>query len=137
MDPVTAIQLVASLVSLVKTCRTSLQAIKNFRDGDDDLAALVRDVDSFVAFLQGLEVLLGQYQRSRRNSVSENLRKALQDAYLTVVKLQRELDHVKKTEPSTFRRLKWLQGGAELQKLRSQIRDHSLYLNSFVLLICA
>lgn len=137
MDPVTAIQLVASLVSLVKTCRTSLQAIKDFRDGDDDLAALVRDVDSFVAFLQGLEVLLGQYQRIRRNSVSEDLRKALQDAHLTVVKLQRELDHVKKTESSTFRRLKWLQGGAELQKLRSQIRDHSLNLNSFVLLICA
>jgi hypothetical protein len=53
MDPVTAIQLVESLVSLIKGCRTTLRAIKDFNRGDDDLADLARDVESLFAFLQG------------------------------------------------------------------------------------
>jgi len=137
MDPVTAIQLVASLISLVKTCRASLQAIKDFKDSDDDLADLVSDVESFTAFLQELEEVLGRcQQRSLLSSKSEGLHKVLQAARFTVLKLQRELDRLKATGSPTVRRVRWLQAHAELQKHRCRMREHASGLHGFALLLC-
>lgn len=141
MDPVTAIQLVASLVSLTKACRTTLRAIKDFKCGDNDLADLARDVESLFAFLQGLEGLLGHQRRARRNCIADDLREALQsqlqDAAFTVLKLQTELERIKETGLSAVRRLRWLQAQTELHKFRNRIRDHSSSLNNLVLLLFA
>lgn len=137
MDPITAIQLVASLITLIKACRTSLQAIEDFRHGDDDLAELIRDVETFVAFLQGLETLLEHQKRRSRNSLSGEMAKALQEAQKTVHKLTRQLERVTKSNSSVARRLRWLQCRAELLKLQGRIRDHNASLTAFVLLICA
>lgn len=139
MDPITVIQSVASLVNLIKGCRTTLRAIEDFKRGDKDLADLARDVESLFAFLQGLEGLLGHHRRALRNSITDDLRKALQpqlqDAVFTVLKLQTELDRIKETGLSAVRRLRWLQAQTELHKLRTRIRDHNLILNSLVLLL--
>jgi hypothetical protein len=133
-----AIQLIASLISLIKACRTSLQAIEDFRDGNDALADLVRDVESFATFLQRLEEIIGSYQgRARLALISQDLRKALHEARSLVLKLQRLLERLLKTGSSVIRRARWLKAGVKVQKLRSDIRDHSLRLNMFLTLLLA
>lgn len=136
MDPVTAIQLVASLLGLIKACRTSLQAIEDFRHGDDDLAELVRDVETFIDFVQGLELVLKHHQKTQRHLIFRGLRKALDDAHKTAQRLEKQLEHVHKSNSSVGRRLRWLQGRAQLEKLRGRIKHHNTSLTGFVMMIC-
>jgi hypothetical protein len=136
MDPVTAIQLVPSLLSLIKACRASLQAIKDFKNGDVDFGDFLQDVEIFVAFVQALERVLGHMEQRRRTSLPEGMQRALQETRKTLIRLDKKLEHIKKADSSAARRIKWLQGRAELQKLQDNIRNHKLSLHSFMALIC-
>jgi hypothetical protein len=121
----------------MKACRTSLQAIKDFKNGDDDFAELARDVEIFNTFVQGVERVLCHQQKTHGNLLSKDMQSALQEAHSTVAKLYEKLERVKKADTSSARRIRWLQGRAELEKLRGQTRNHNLRLNGFISLICA
>jgi len=62
MDPVTVIGLVASIASLVKASKGILGMIKNFKDGDKDLAILAKDVAVFEETLKGFDRVLRSRQ---------------------------------------------------------------------------
>jgi hypothetical protein len=131
MDPITAIQTVSSLTSLIKTCRTVIEAIREFRHGDDNLAERMLDVETFVEFLQGLERIL-RNQRTRHQISHPVLQKALRDAGSTVERLKPRLEWIKGTESLVPRRLKWLKFQAEFQKLRDRIKYHNITLYEFL-----
>jgi CII-binding regulator of phage lambda lysogenization HflD len=133
MDPITAIQTLSSLTSLIKTCRTVIEAIQEFRHGDESLAELIIDVETFLEFLQGLKRVL-ESRRTKHRISHAVLEKALKDAASTVEKLKLRLERIKETESLIPRRLKWLKSQAEFQKLRGRMKFLNITLYGFLTL---
>jgi archaellum component FlaC len=131
MDPITAIQTLSSLTSLIKTGRTVIEAIDDFRHGDENLAELSLDVETFVEFLQGLERVLGN-RRTKHRIEHGVLQKRLREAKNTVERLKHRLESIAGTEHLVSRRLKWLKSQAGFQKLRSRIQYHNIALYGFL-----
>jgi CII-binding regulator of phage lambda lysogenization HflD len=119
------------VTSLIKTCRQVIEAIQDFRHGDDSLADLIHDVETFVEFLQGLKRVLGS-RRIRHQISHAVLEKELKEAARAVEKLKPRLERIKETESLVPRRLKWLKSQAEFQKLRARIKYHKITLYGFL-----
>lgn len=134
MEPVTAIQTVDSLISLIKLCRETWQTFEEFRHGDSSLAELVGDTETFVEFLQGLRRVL-VHPRSSHNISLHVVNRALQDAFDTVSRLESRMNRIKSTNITVTRRLKWSQSRAEFQKFQARIRYHNITLHGILTLI--
>jgi hypothetical protein len=136
MDPITAVQTVDSLISLIKFCCDIWQTIQEFRHGDESLAELYRDTETFIEFLKGFKRVL-MHLRLNHNIRLNVLKSALQDALNTVRRFETRMNSIKNTKITVTRRLKWLKSRAEFQKFRDGIMKHDIKLNAILSSIIA
>jgi len=136
MEPLSALQSVDAIISLIKVCRAILQTLQDYRNSDVLLAELARDVAIFAEFLQGLKRVL-EHRRSSFNISPLVMNSALAEADRTVNSLQKKVGDLKKSSVTVARRLKFLRGQTEFRKLSARIKHHNMSLHSFLSLVHA
>lgn len=131
MDPVSAIGLIASIGTLLKASKGTLDLIKSYKHAPKDLFELVHDLEIFEEALRGFDRVLRS--RQTKHNISEKiLRTAINDGSATVKDLEKRIKQVYKTENSSLRRVRFVQNKSRFETLAKQIKSQCAQLHSFV-----
>ncbi|KAG5293933.1 ankyrin repeat protein [Histoplasma capsulatum G186AR] len=131
MDPVSAIGLIASIGTLLKASKGTLDLIKSYKHAPKDLFELVHDLEIFEEALRGFDRVLRS--RQTKHNISEKiLRTAINDGSATVKDLEKRIKQVYKTENSSLRRVRFVQNKSHFETLAKQIKSQCAQLHSFV-----
>ncbi|EER38664.1 ankyrin repeat protein [Histoplasma capsulatum H143] len=127
MDPVSAIGLIASIGTLLKASKGTLDLIKSYKHAPKDLFELVHDLEIFEEALRGFDRVLRS--RQTKHNISEKiLRTAINDGSATVKDLEKRIKQVYKTENSNLRRVRFVQNKSHFETLAKQIKSQETFL---------
>ena len=134
MDPVTAIGLLASISTLISASGEVVQLLRNFKDGEKELAGLVRQIALFEENLKGFYRIFSSPQVIHRIS-TETLTQVVDESFEELDDLKRQLLQIQKSENSAIRRMKWIQSKANFERINDQIKGKCSMLHSLVSMI--
>ncbi|KAI1375398.1 ankyrin repeat protein [Hypoxylon crocopeplum] len=131
MEPVTIIGLIVSVVELLKTTKSVVKVIHNFKNGDKDLSTLSNDISAFTEALIGFDRILRSRRTIHRISgpVIENV---LRHSTELIQDLEARLLQLSKSEFSTVRRAKWVRHKSSIAKLHTQLKEQNAMLHTFL-----
>ena len=131
MDPATVIGLVASVANLAEASSSVLRLVRNFRDGDRDLAALSHDLSIFSEALVGFDRVLRSRHTIHRIS-GPVLDQVLKHALSLLEDLHGRLKPIASTDISALRRARWLQHKSTITKIHGQLKEQNAILQTFL-----
>lgn len=134
MDPVSAIGLLASISTLINVSKGALDLLRSFKDAEQDLAELARDLNHFDEALRGFDRVFRSRQ-TKHNVSGDVLREAIDDSNATLAEVEKRLTQVYKSESSTLRRARFVRYKSRFAALGARIQNKSSQLHGFISLV--
>ncbi|KAF2972708.1 hypothetical protein GQX73_g864 [Xylaria multiplex] len=131
MDPITIIGLAASVVQLVHSANKALDVIRNFKDGDKELASLAHDLAVFTEALISFDRVLRSKHTLHRVSgpVLEDLLKHSREL---IQQLETCVIQIGSSSLATIRRARWVQHKSSINKLHGKLKEKNTMLHTFL-----
>lgn len=131
MDPLSLIAFVASVGQLIEAGNKVNDILRNFKDGDKELAALREDIAAFVEALRGFDRILRSRHTIHRVS-GPVLEDVLKNSKNILVELNDRLTQLSSSSSSVVRKAKWVQHKSALKKSHDKIREKIAMLHTFL-----